>query len=255
MAPQCFPSGSHVLDSTTGTQCVASGSRFSSAVQGQLDGVNAYWITIGQKGVRCSINGDGDRLGKADFVSKNGIVESAHVVHKHSKGVCHQRTPPNLMPLPRVLYRWCLYGQGSTACLFSPTSRTHVHSARDHLFAQVCENVVLSNCYLPPGCYRTLSIDESGDYIDWTIRDDVAHKCELGTLFGLRRKTLYHDKVLDIIRDRNRLPAQPQPVSMGPATLLGQMYAFVGGNSTTGAQIDALRKYNTLRFPAARLGS
>ena len=85
------------------------------------------------------------------------------------------------------------------------------------------------------------------------VQDGIAHKCELGTLFGLRRKTLYHGKVLNILRDKNRLPAQPQLVSMGPATLLGQMYAFVGGNSATGAQIDALRKYNTFRLPISRL--
>ena len=101
--------------------------------------------------------------------------------------------------------------------------------------------------------YRTLSIDENGDYADWTIKDGIIHKCELGTLFGLRRKTLYHDKALDILRDKKKLPAQPQPVSMGPATLLGQMYALVGGQSTTGAQIDALRKYHTLRLSNVRL--
>ena len=77
--------------------------------------------------------------------------------------------------------------------------------------------------------------------------------CELGTLFGSRRKTLYHDKILDIFRDKKRLPTQPQPVSMGPATLLGQVYAFVGGQSATGVQIDALREYHSLRLPTVRL--
>ena len=83
---QCFQYGSHILDSTTGTSCVASRSRYSGAGQGQPDGVNVFWITTGQKGVRCSLNVDGDRLGRVDFGSKNGIVESAHVVHKHSEG-------------------------------------------------------------------------------------------------------------------------------------------------------------------------
>jgi len=84
--PQCFPYGSYILDSATGTPCVASRSWYSGAVQGQSDEVNAYWITAGQKGVRCSLNADGDRLGRVDFGSKNGMVESAHVVHKHSEG-------------------------------------------------------------------------------------------------------------------------------------------------------------------------
>lgn len=74
------------------------------------------------------------------------------------------------------------------------------------------------------------------------MRDDIVHKSELGTLFGLRRKTLYHDKVLDILQDKHKLPAQPQPVSMGPATILGQVYAYVGGQGSTGAQVDDLRK-------------
>jgi len=108
------------------------------------------------------------------------------------------------------------------------------------------------NLCLPPGHYRSLSVDESGDYVDWTIRDGIAHKCEFGTLFGLRRKTLYQDKVLDILRDKNKLPAQPQPVSMGPTTLVGQMYAYVGGQSTTGAQIDALREYKNLQLQSFR---
>lgn len=85
VVPQCFPYGSYILDSTTGAPCVASKSRYSGAVQGQSDGVNTYWITTGQRGVRCSLNADGDRLGRVDFGSKNGIVESAHVIHKHSK--------------------------------------------------------------------------------------------------------------------------------------------------------------------------
>jgi len=144
-------------------------------------------------------------LGRVDFGSKNGIVESAHVVHKH---------------------RSCVVGA------FTDKGQLFVYSVPrlEHMYTVP---VTISSP-------RSLSVDESGDYIDWTIRDGIAHKSELGTLFGLRRKTLYHDKVLDILRDKNKLPAQPQPVSIGPATLLGQMYAYVGGQSTTGAQIDAL---------------
>jgi hypothetical protein len=44
---QCFPYGSYILDSTTGEGCAASRSRFSGAVQGQPDGANTYWVTIG----------------------------------------------------------------------------------------------------------------------------------------------------------------------------------------------------------------
>ena len=105
-------------------------------------------------------------------------------------------------------------------------------------------------CLPTPGRRRLLSIDESGDYVDWTVKDDIAHICELGTLFGMRRKSLYHDKVLEILRDKKKLPAQPRPVPMGPATLLGQMYTYVGGQGTTGAQIDILRKYLQSPTPA-----
>lgn len=81
---QCFPYGSYILDSVTGAQHGASRSRYSDVVQGQSDGVNTFWITTGKKGLRCSLNADGDRLGKVDFSSKVGVVESAHVIHKHS---------------------------------------------------------------------------------------------------------------------------------------------------------------------------
>jgi hypothetical protein len=144
----------------------------------------------------------------------------------------------------RILCCRCIHKQGSAAGLFDPAPRTYVHGTRNHILTKVCEKVAPSTPCLPAPCRcRSLSIDESGDYIDWTIKDDIVHKCELGTLFGLRRKTLYHGKVLDILRDKNKLPEQPQTVSMGPATLLGQMYSYVGGQGTTGAQIDILRKY------------
>lgn len=83
-AARCFPTGSYVLDSTTGVQSVASRSQYSDLVQGQPGGVDAYWITTGQKGLRCSLNANGSRLGRVDFGSKNGVVENACVVHRHS---------------------------------------------------------------------------------------------------------------------------------------------------------------------------
>jgi len=82
---QCFPCGSYVLNSITGAVCVASRSRYSVVAQGQSDVANTYWITVGRKGARCNLNADGNRLGKVDFGSKHGVVENAHVVHKHSK--------------------------------------------------------------------------------------------------------------------------------------------------------------------------
>ena len=82
--PQCFPYGSYVLDPITGAECVASRSRYSDLTQGQSVGGDTYWITAGQKGLRCSRNADGNRLGRVDFGSKNGVVQSARVIHKHS---------------------------------------------------------------------------------------------------------------------------------------------------------------------------
>lgn len=96
--PQCFSYGSYILDSATGAQCVASRSRLSGAAQGQPNGANTYWITTGQKGMRCCLNADGDRLGKVDFGSKNGIVEGAHVVHKHSKAAINHTIDLDVVP-------------------------------------------------------------------------------------------------------------------------------------------------------------
>ena len=81
---QCFPHGSYILDSTTGVECVASGSRYSDVLRGQPDSGDTYWVTAGKKGLRCSLNADGERLGRVDFGQKIGVVESAQVVHRHS---------------------------------------------------------------------------------------------------------------------------------------------------------------------------
>ena len=48
--------------------------------------------------------------------------------------------------------------------------------------------------------------------IDWTIGGDIAHKCELGTLLGFRRrKTSYRDKVLHILQDKTSFPHDCNP--------------------------------------------
>lgn len=96
-APQCFPYGSYVLDPTTGLECVASRSRFSDLAQGESAGLDVYWVTAGKKGLKCSRNADGNRLGRVEFGSKNGAVESARVVHKHSMRSTEYLEPPKLM--------------------------------------------------------------------------------------------------------------------------------------------------------------
>jgi syntaxin-binding protein 5 len=87
---------------------------------------------------------------------------------------------------------------------------------------------------------RPVSVDETGDYIEWSRNQCGIKQAHLGTLFSLRRQSMYKDPRVELIVNKKALPYQPQPVSMGPASLYSQMISYVGGQSATGDQIDLL---------------
>ena len=78
--------------------------------------------------MRCSLNADGDRLGRVDFSSKNGIVGSARVVHKHSKAVVCDTVKPDialqdlalLVPLRITANWWFIQFHISNTCTQYP---------------------------------------------------------------------------------------------------------------------------------------
>jgi len=60
-----------------------------------------------------------------------------------------------------------------------------------------------------------------------------------GTLFDQRRAYLPPD--IDFASTRGAVPAQPQPVSLGPASILGSWFTY--NQTLTGAQVDELCKH------------
>lgn len=85
-----------------------------------------------------------------------------------------------------------------------------------------------------------LSVDDTGDYVEWITGRGGIRQGHMGSLFSQHRQSLYKNQVTNLMARRKALPSQPQPVSMGPTSLLGQMYSYVAGQLTTGEQIDAL---------------
>lgn len=81
-------------------------------------------------------------------------------------------------------------------------------------------------------------MDETGDYIAWSQHQTsgTIHQATYCTLFDIRRA---YDPP-DIEFTKPATPAQPQPVSIGPASLLGSWFTF--NQTLSGDQVDTLRK-------------
>lgn len=63
-----------------------------------------------------------------------------------------------------------------------------------------------------------------------------------GTLFKQRRG-FYGPPRVDLSAKRGIIPAQPQPVSIGPTSMLGSLMGYIGPRQTlTGEEADALRE-------------
>jgi hypothetical protein len=84
-----------------------------------------------------------------------------------------------------------------------------------------------------------VSVDETGDFIALKCHESgVLEQIVFGTLFMTRR--VYDNPVVDLIRFRREIPPYPQPVSVGPPSLLGSWFRY-GKPIMTGEQLDALR--------------
>lgn len=85
---------------------------------------------------------------------------------------------------------------------------------------------------------RLLTIDESGDFVSWvrSPTSGVIDSATYGSLFDIRR--LHAPADLDFSNINRNLAAQPQPVSLGPVSLMGSW--FKTSQALTGAQIDDL---------------
>jgi syntaxin-binding protein 5 len=108
---------------------------------------------------------------------------------------------------------------------------------------------------LCPTRTRPLSIDESGDFIAWSLSIPTGRKISgrqqvsappingatYGTFFDLKRAYTLPD--VDFTGTRRTPPPQPQPVSLGPHSFLGGLGAWLPFKQTlSGEEIDELRE-------------
>ncbi|KAF8910138.1 lethal giant larvae like, C-terminal-domain-containing protein [Gymnopilus junonius] len=163
-------------------------------------------ITVGAKGARSTANLNGDKVGKVEWGNKVGGVSGVQVVdHLDSRALVVQtdRHDALIYTLPHLEY--------------------------------IC------TLQLSPITSLPLSIDESGDYLAWALSPQartsgVIHSATYGTLFDIRRAYTLPD--IDFASSRGPVPPQPQPVSLGPPSVLGYWFSF--NQTKTGEQIDAL---------------
>lgn len=89
-------------------------------------------------------------------------------------------------------------------------------------------------------------MDDTGDYIEWVHHgpSGVVNSWYYGTLFNNRRSGPYQPSTIDFLPDSDPrvIPPQPQPVSVGPTSLLGSWLGYFNNQSMTGDQVDELRK-------------
>lgn len=75
-----LPQANYVLDIKTGAQRKANRNRLAAAHPG-AEG-RSIWVTASTKGVRCISDVTGERIGKAEWGSKVGHVQSVEVIER-----------------------------------------------------------------------------------------------------------------------------------------------------------------------------
>ncbi|EPQ60284.1 hypothetical protein GLOTRDRAFT_134996 [Gloeophyllum trabeum ATCC 11539] len=182
---------------------------------------HSYWIVAGAKGIRCSFDLDGHKIGKADWGSKIGKVECCEIVERNGSQA------------------FVAFTDGHEALIYSLPALEHLHTLQ-----------------LPQQSNLPVSPDASGDFLHHATHPSAASlisRTTYATLFDIRRAYYHIKPEVDVLTrsdtgKRGVIPPQPQPVSMGPPSIkdvvggwLGAIGAGLGGKPVmTGEQIDAL---------------
>ncbi|KZP28851.1 hypothetical protein FIBSPDRAFT_816652 [Athelia psychrophila] len=203
------PLASFIIDAKTGARVKVDKS--SCAAYGEIEIVGAprcMWVTAGAKGAKCFVDVDGERIGKVEWGSKVGAVETVQVVEK----------------------------SGSTVLVaFTDKNEALIYSL-PHL--EFLQNLRL------PGSDLAFSIDPTGDFLASSRehKSSLVRSFSLCSLFNVRRSTYaFPDVDLASRRSQVSVPAPPKPVSAGPPGLLEGAWSWLGGGAgLTGDQIDAL---------------
>ncbi|KAK7058549.1 Lethal(2) giant larvae sro7 [Paramarasmius palmivorus] len=196
-----LPGAMFVIDSKSGARCTAERRRLSASA----NSANPVLLVVaGEKGARCYLNVDGDRLGRIEWSSKAGKVLSAQIVEK----------------------------LGSHALVaFTDHNEAIAYSLPDL--------ELLHNLELPPvRCSLPITADETGDFVAWTLNPEcgLIQEATYGTLFDFRRVNTPSDVVFST--SKPLAPTPPQPVSVAPESLFGSWFKF--SSTMTAEQADTL---------------
>lgn len=202
--PNVMQGGSFVIDSQKGTTWRADRSRFAASLQsGDSNPARCLWVTASAKGARCMLDISGERISKVEWNSKKNKVEHVQVIEKNNSHVL------------------VAFNDKPEAMVYSLPYLEHLHTFS---LAKICEKIV--------------SVDETGDFIASRRHESgVLEQIIFGTLFKTRR--VYDHPIVNLTSFHREIPPYPQPVSIGPSSLLGSWFRF-GKPIMTGEQLDAL---------------
>ncbi|KAI9057006.1 hypothetical protein FKP32DRAFT_1615502 [Trametes sanguinea] len=217
-ATRPVPGGSFVLDAKTGIRCRGDRAGLAAALHKETASEEArgfIWVSAGGKGVRCTLNVNGERVAKAEWGSKVGTIQHVEVV-----------------------------GKTDSCALVAFTSLGNA------LIYTLPHLELIHTVQLPAlGSSDPPSVEDSGDFVTHTVFPAPAGSSvrpllstELHTLFAQRRVGPYALPLVDLAYDRGTVPPQPQPVSLGPPSVIGSVLGYIGSFSgaSAGEQIDTL---------------
>ncbi|CAK5280636.1 unnamed protein product, partial [Mycena citricolor] len=204
MASNPLAMGTFVIDIKHGKPIHATKEQLGRASQdsGPTE-TDTIFVTAGAKGAKSFKNVNGPRIGKTDWGNKTGNVISVQIVEKMSS-------------------------RGLVAFTDKQEVLTYSLPTLEHLYT----------LKLPLDDNAIVSCDESGDWIAYYANGTgcILEKIIYGTVFDFRRAFFPPD--INLAPSRRSAPAQPQPVSLGPTSVLSSWFRF--GQSMTGDQLDAL---------------
>ncbi|KAF8634948.1 hypothetical protein AX15_000677 [Amanita polypyramis BW_CC] len=202
--PNPLQYGSFVLDEKTGSTLDADRERLFLTQYNTNSDIRPIFVTTGSKGARAYAGVNGQRIAKIDWSNgKTGHVQTAQIVEKTGS------------------YALVAFTDKHFALVYSLPYLDHLHTLD-----------------LPPIPSLPPSIDRSGDFIALSPHpiSGKIHEAVYGTLFDFRRAYSLPD--VELIPPQPSIPSQPQPVSVGPSSLLSAWFRF--GLSMSGEQLDTL---------------
>ncbi|KAF7337490.1 WD40 containing SNARE-dependent exocytosis protein [Mycena sanguinolenta] len=196
---QPLAQGTFIL-TKTGLPIRATREQLSQSLHPAPSDTQCILVAAGAKGVRSFSDITGARIAKADWGNKTGNVCSVQIVEK----------------------------MGSHALVaFTDTNDALTYSLPN------LEYICTLKLPITDG---SLSCDDTGDWTAYTANNaaGMIDHVSYGTVFDFRRAFTPPSITLP----KPTVPSQPQPVSLGPTSLLSSWFRF--GQSMTGEQLDTL---------------